>query len=76
MKYSTKLLVAFLGISLLFLGGIQAFGQEWSAEQKEVWQMEIKYWDLLKEGNLKGYMELWVVVHFSSALFSWRPISA
>ena len=59
MKNSTKLFVALFGISLLFFGGVQAFGQEWSAEQKEVLQMEIKYWDLLKEKNLKGYMELW-----------------
>ena len=59
MKYSTKLMVALFGISLLFFGGVQAFGQEWSAEQKEVWQMEIKYWDLVKEKNLKGYMGLW-----------------
>ncbi len=59
MKYSTKLMVAIFGISLLLFGGVQAFGQEWSAEQKEVWKMEVAYWDLLKEGNLKGYMELW-----------------
>jgi len=59
MKYSKKLWVVLLGISLLFFGGVQAFGQEWSAEQKEAWQMEIKYWDLLKAADLKGYMELW-----------------
>ena len=59
MKYSTKLLVALFGISLLFFGGAQAFGQEWSAEQKEVWKMEIAYWDFLKEGDIKGYMKLW-----------------
>jgi len=58
MKYSKKLIAVLLGISLLFFGEVQAFGQEWSAEQKEVLQMEIKYWDLLKEKNLKGYMEL------------------
>ena len=28
MKYSIKLMVALFGISLLFLGGFQAFGQE------------------------------------------------
>lgn len=59
MKYSKKLLVVLFGISVLFFAGVQVFGQELSAEQKDVWKMEIKYWDLLKEGNLKGYMELW-----------------
>jgi hypothetical protein len=59
MKHSTKLLALLLAIGLIFLAGVQAFGQEWSPEQKEVWQMEIKYWDLYKEGNAKGYMELW-----------------
>ena len=59
MKKSTILVAVLFGISLLFFVGVQAFGQEWSAEQKEVLQMEIKYWDLLKEKNLKSYMELW-----------------
>lgn len=59
MKYSTKLFLALFGISFLFFGGVQAFGQEWSAEQKEVWKMEITYWDFFKEGDIKGYMELW-----------------
>jgi hypothetical protein len=51
--------VTLAGISLLFSAGLQAFGQELSAGQKEVWQMEIKYWELLKEKNLKGCMELY-----------------
>ena len=59
MKYSKKLLVVLFGIGFFFFGGVQAFGQEWSAEQQEVLKMEVTYWDLLKEGNLKGYMELW-----------------
>jgi hypothetical protein len=59
MKYATRLMVVLFGISLLFFGGIRAFGQEWSTEQKEVLKMEIAYWDFFKEGNIKGYMELW-----------------
>jgi hypothetical protein len=51
------LVVAIFGISLLLFGGVQAFGQEWSAEQKEVWKMEVAYWDLLKEGNLNAYLD-------------------
>jgi len=38
MKYSTTCLVFLLEISLLFLGGVQAFWQEWPAQQEEVWQ--------------------------------------
>ena len=59
MKYSRKILVGLLGISLMFFVGIPAFGQEWSAEQKEVWKMEMAYWDSFKEGDMKRHMELW-----------------
>jgi len=59
MKFSTKFLVALLGISLIFLGGTKALGPEWSAEQKEVWKMEVAYWEYFKEGDIKGYMTLW-----------------
>ena len=59
MKLSTRLLVVFIGIILLFSGAIQAFGQEWSAEQKEVWKMEVAYWDYFKESNAKDFMTLW-----------------
>ncbi len=59
MKYATKYLVALLGISFLFFGGANALGQEWSAEQKEILNMEMTYWKLLQSADLKGYMELW-----------------
>ena len=59
MKHSKKVMVALLGISILFFGGVQAFGQEWSAEQKEVLKMEITYWDYFKEGDIQRYMTLW-----------------
>ncbi len=59
MKYPTQLLVILFGISLLVFPGIQVFGQEWSPEQKEVWKMEMEYWDSFKEGDMKRHMELW-----------------
>jgi ketosteroid isomerase-like protein len=59
MKYSTKLLMALFGVSLLFSGGVQASGHEWSAEQKEILKMEVTCWDYYKEGDIKGYMTLW-----------------
>jgi len=58
MKYLTKLLVALFEISLLLFTGIRAFGQEWSAEQKEVWKMEIAWWNSWKEGDMKRHMGL------------------
>jgi hypothetical protein len=58
-RNSKTLLVTLAGISLLFSAGLQPFGQELSAKQKEVWQMEIQYWELLKGKNLKGFEELY-----------------
>jgi ketosteroid isomerase-like protein len=39
--------------------GVQTIGQDWSAEQKEVWKMEIASWESFKAGDLERYMELW-----------------
>ena len=33
--------------------------QEWSEIEKEVWKMEEKYWRLVKNLDLEGYLELW-----------------
>ena len=33
--------------------------QDWSAEQKEVWEMELAYWEFFKAGDLKEHMKLW-----------------
>lgn len=33
--------------------------QEWSESEKEVWKMEEKYWSLVKNLDLEGYLELW-----------------
>jgi hypothetical protein len=52
-------LLAVFGISLSFLGGIKAYGQEYSPEQKEVWKMEETSWELFKQGDLKKYLMLW-----------------
>lgn len=52
-------MVALFGISLLFCGGVKAYGQELSAQQKEVWKMEEASWEFFKQGDLKGYSALW-----------------
>lgn len=33
--------------------------QEWSEIEKEAWKMEEKYWSLIKNLDLEGYLELW-----------------
>ena len=35
------------------------YSQEWSDDEKEVWKMEEKYWSLVKNLDLEGYLELW-----------------
>lgn len=39
--------------------GVPPSIQEWSATEKEVWKMEEKYWSLVKDLDLEGYLELW-----------------
>ncbi|CAB1080694.1 hypothetical protein D1AOALGA4SA_8372 [Olavius algarvensis Delta 1 endosymbiont] len=59
MEIATKFISLLIVIGLALFGNVQAFQQEWSAEQKEVLEMEIKYWDSLKKADLDEYMELW-----------------
>ena len=51
MKISTKIFIILL--SLIFVGffTVQAFGQELSAEQKQVWEVTKATWELLKKGE-------------------------
>lgn len=46
------------GISELMLN-VPTSAQEWSESEKEVWKMEEKYWSLVKNLDLDGYLELW-----------------
>ena len=59
MKNATKILSLLIAVGLVVFGSVQAFGQEWSEDQKQVLQMEIKYWDSLKNKNLDEYTGLW-----------------
>ncbi len=59
MKQSTKFIVVLFGLGFLFFGGIKAYGQEYSPEQKEVWKMEEASWEWLKQGDLEKYLALW-----------------
>lgn len=33
--------------------------QDWSNTQKEVWELEERYWDLAEVGDVKGYISFW-----------------
>lgn len=41
---------------LIMLASAQLFGQEWSAQQKEVWKNVETYWDLDAKRDLDGFM--------------------
>ena len=59
MKNAKKFLSLLIAIGLVVLGNVQAFGQEWSEDQKQILQMEIEYWDSLKNKNIDEYTGLW-----------------
>jgi ketosteroid isomerase-like protein len=47
--------VIFLFIAFAFsFSGFQAFGEEWTDEQKEVWASIQEFWDSIKNGDLDG----------------------
>jgi ketosteroid isomerase-like protein len=41
------------------MGNAQAFEQDLSTAEKEVWSMEETYWNYVANRDLKGYMTLW-----------------
>ena len=69
MKNFVRILPALFGIAFVGFGSVQGFGQDWSAEQKEVWNLEKASYELLKAGDLKGYLGLW---HQDAADWSFR----
>ena len=72
MKNSVRILAALFVISFMGFGVVQGFGQEMSAEQKEVWKMEEAYWEFFKQGDLKGHMALW---HKDAQMWSFRGLA-
>ena len=55
MKTLSKSILLIVCITLL--SSAQLFGQEWSAEQKEVWKNVETYWDLGAKKDLEGFMD-------------------
>jgi len=63
MKTQTTNLVGKILVSLLFFGiavfwSLQAFGAEFSEAQKEIWNLEKKYWESIKNGDRETYKNL------------------
>jgi hypothetical protein len=63
MKTRAKILVTKIIVSLLFIGiavfwSLQAFGAEWSEAQKEIWNLEKKYWEGIKNADVETYKNL------------------
>jgi ketosteroid isomerase-like protein len=57
-RLSIKLSATLVILSVGVLWGVQASGKEWSATQKEIWEMEKAYWKFWRQRDLDGFMEL------------------
>jgi len=65
MKTLTKSILIVICITLL--SSSQLFGQEWSAEQKEVWKNVETYWDLAAQDDVEGWLS-----YFHDDFSGWR----
>jgi hypothetical protein len=54
---TTVSISVFLGIIIVF-SGFQAFGEEWTAEQKEVWEAIEQYNKYIENGDVDSAMAL------------------
>ena len=52
-----KLLSFFAVLFAVLILSSNSFAQQWTSEQKEVWQTEIKCWDALQSGNVDMFMK-------------------
>ena len=53
----TWILVSIILLGIFLLWNSKAFGQEWTAQQKEVWESVKANWETLLSGDAKGAME-------------------
>ena len=58
-------------LCLILITSVQLFGQEWSAQQKEVWQNVQTYWDLDAKRDVEGFMS-----YFHTDYCGWSNRSA
>ncbi len=53
MRISTKISIILLSFVFVVFFTVQAFGQDWSAEQKELWNVQQRDWELMKKGDIE-----------------------
>ena len=53
-----KILVPLLLSAIAVFWSLQAYGAEWSEAQKEIWNLEKKYWEYLKNADVESYQNL------------------
>lgn len=61
-----KVLSLFAVSFAIIVSSANSFAQQWTSEQKEVWQTEINNWDALKSGNLNDFES-----YFADSYMDW-----
>ena len=54
----TRILVSIIFVAIILVPHPKAFGQEWTAEQKEVWEAVQAFWENLKKGDLEAALAM------------------
>ena len=82
MNLITWIIVSIILFGILFLWNFKAFGEDWTAEQKEVWELVKTEVELSKKGDVEGLLALchddiiswWNVrdVPYDKELLSWN----
>ena len=62
----TWILVSIILLGIFWLWNSKAFGQEWTAEQKEIWESVQNRWEALKEGDVEAAMK--IMYHHSTVI--------
>ena len=55
-NFGTKISIYLLFCGLIVFWSFQVFGQEWTAEQKEIWKVVEADYELFKQGDLEGIL--------------------
>ena len=56
MNLITWIIVSVILFGIILLLNSKAFGQDWTAEQKEVWDVVVADYELFKEGDVEGIL--------------------
>ncbi len=56
--YRSTVFTSLFICGLIVFWGFQAFGAEWSEAQKEIWNLEKKYWECIKNADVETHNNL------------------